>query len=351
MYEVDFLPVEAENGPSSKSGDAIALRFTRESDGSQRVIVIDAGFTAVGQTLVDHVTDFYGTRHVDLLISTHPDADHLNGLQTVVEELQVDELLIHRPRLHASSVRDFANLEAVDALIAAAGAHGTTVTEPFSGLSRFENQIMILGPSEEFYECKLAEHLSEESDGRGAGVRARAALSAAATLSRDLLSKVMQWYPVETLGEDGVTSPRNETSVVMLLNCDGRRLLFTGDAGLEGLAAAADNYEAFIGTFAQAPLNLFHVPHHGSRRNLSPSMLDRIIGTKDNPFGPTTAIVSSAKADPKHPSPKIMNALGRRGAAPAATEGRGICFTFNALSRSGWGPVTPVGPLVEEDGD
>jgi beta-lactamase superfamily II metal-dependent hydrolase len=350
VYEVDFLPVESTGGPSSKSGDAITVRFTRAADGSQRVIVIDAGFGAVGQDVVDHVMNYYDTTHVDLVISTHPDGDHLNGLVTVIEQLDVEELLIHQPRLHAASVADFTNLEAVDTLIKSAKANGTTVTEPFEWLSRFEHQVLILGPSKTFYESKLAEHLDEESGGRGAVAKAVRMLSSATLATRDLLSKALSFYPAETLGEDGVTSPRNETSVVMLLSCDGERLLFTGDAGLEGLGRAVDNYEDVFGSFQQHPLRMFHVPHHGSRRNLSPSLLDRVIGTRDGgAFGNTSAIVSSAKADLKHPSPKVMNALGRRGATALATEGGHICHFSDGAGRPGWGPVTPVGPLAEDD--
>lgn len=351
MYEVDFLPVEAADGPSEKSGDAITVRFTRAQDDSQRVMVIDAGFSDVGQDVVDHVGKYYGTTHVDLVVSTHPDTDHLNGLKTVVEQLDVDELLIHQPRLHTHSLGNFTNLDAVDELIATAKKHGTKVTEPFTGLSRFEDQVLILGPSESFYESKLAEQLDEGNKLRAALERHLAASSLVSTNATDPLSKTQTWYPPETLDEGGETSPRNETSVVMLLRCDERRLLFTGDTGLEGLGQAADHYESMVGPFPYFPLNLFQIPHHGSRRNLSPSLLDRILGTEDNPFASTSAIASSAKANLKHPSPKVTNAIGRRGVTALATEGKSICSHHNGPARIGWGPVKPIGPLVEDADD
>jgi hypothetical protein len=37
MYEIDFLPVESENGPGSKSGDAIIIHFRRVPGGRERV--------------------------------------------------------------------------------------------------------------------------------------------------------------------------------------------------------------------------------------------------------------------------------------------------------------------------
>jgi beta-lactamase superfamily II metal-dependent hydrolase len=99
MYQLDFLPVEAEDGNGSKSGDAIAGRMWLP-DGSSRVIVVDAGYSAIGDDIVDHIRTYYRTNSVDLAVSTHPDADHLNGLQHVVEQMAVRELLIHRPRRH-----------------------------------------------------------------------------------------------------------------------------------------------------------------------------------------------------------------------------------------------------------
>lgn len=343
MYEVDFLPVEAEDGPSSKSGDAITVRFTKDLDGSQKVVVIDAGFKSFGQQVVEHVRTYYGTSRVDLLISTHPDSDHLNGLQTVVEELDVVELLVHRPELHVGSVTDFSNLEALQSLLDAADSAGTKITEPFTGLSYFEDQVTILGPTATFYEEKLAEHLSESRSGVLGG-----ALAHAVNFARDLLSRKLSFYPTETLGDDGVTGPRNETSVVTLIRSAGKRLLFTGDAGLEGLGAAVDQYESTIGLFSDHPLSVFHVPHHGSRRNVSPGLLDRIIGPIGTSYGAPSAVVSSAAADKKHPSPKVTNALGRRGAEPVATEGRTILSSDGIALRSGWGPAAAIGPLAED---
>jgi hypothetical protein len=58
MYEVDFLPVESEEGPGSKSGDAIAIHW-REGDGEDMVVVIDSGFTNVGDDVADHIEKYY----------------------------------------------------------------------------------------------------------------------------------------------------------------------------------------------------------------------------------------------------------------------------------------------------
>ena len=94
-YEIDLLAV----GEESKGGDAIAVRYG-EFAGSreqQTVIVIDGGYADTGQILVDLIRTRYGTTHVDLVLSTHPDRDHVTGLEVVLKQLSVGQFL-PRPR-------------------------------------------------------------------------------------------------------------------------------------------------------------------------------------------------------------------------------------------------------------
>jgi beta-lactamase superfamily II metal-dependent hydrolase len=344
MHEVDFLPVESESGPGSKSGDAIAVRFTVEAEQRNAVMVIDGGFSHIGENLADHIAKYYKTDVVDLVISTHPDADHLNGLSTLIEKVQAKELLIHQPRLHTRDVSDFSNLEALDSLISLAESRGVKITEPFTGLSRFGGQVSVLGPTEYYYEELLEQHLKEERSGLS-----HASKSSFGTALRDLLSKTLSYLPIETLGNDGETSPRNNTSVITLLREGSDRLMFTGDAGISSLEEACNEYESTVGEFSINPLSFFQAPHHGSRRNLGPDILDRILGERGNSYSGVTAFISSAKISQKHPSPKVVNALSRRGCQVFATEGRTITHWEGAPPREGWTTLAPFGPLSEDD--
>jgi beta-lactamase superfamily II metal-dependent hydrolase len=347
MYQIDFLPVESAAGPGSKSGDAIAMRFSIGS--TWVVVVIDGGFTDTGDDLAAHIEKYYGTSYIDLMISTHPDADHINGLARLMEQTTVGELLVHRPRLHARSVTEFSNIEAVDNLIKVATEAGTKVTEPFTGLTRFGDHIRILGPTEAYYEELISEYLEEERTGVAAKARLIASLQFSSEL--DLLKRFLQSMPAETLTDDVETSPRNSTSVVTLLTVDSRRFMFTGDAGIQSLEKAADEYERLHGSFASSGLRFFQGPHHGSRRNLGPTILDRMFGSESAPFGSFISIISSAKASVKHPSPKVVNALKRRGGSVYATEGVTICEpSIDAPSR-GWVTLNPLPALVEDNDD
>jgi beta-lactamase superfamily II metal-dependent hydrolase len=350
VYEVDFLPVESENGPGSKSGDAIAVHFKRATTGEDMVVVIDGGFTAVGDDLAEHIERWYGTRYVDLVISTHPDADHINGIARLLERLEVGELLLHQPMLHHPDVSDFSNIEAVQNLLDVAKEQDVTVTEPFTDLTRFEGQLMILGPTRSYYEQLVSQHIQEEQS--GTTMRAASTAGRIIEFAKSLLDHTLSYLPVETLTDDGDTGPRNNSSVITLLQLDDRRLLFTGDAGISALEAAADVYSEKIGSFSEFPLRFIQIPHHGSKRNVGPTILDRILGSKGISFsGMTTAYASSALADEKHPSPKVTNAFGRRGCLVSASEGRGIRHGHNAPDRDGWSTLTPLPPLREDDDD
>ncbi|MFC8391122.1 ComEC/Rec2 family competence protein [Streptomyces sp. NPDC057238] len=344
MYEVDFLPVESESGPGSKSGDAIALRFTVEAEQRNAVVVIDGGFSYIGENLADHIAEYYETDVVDLIVSTHPDADHLNGISTLIEKVQAKELLIHQPRLHTYDVSDFSNLEALDSLISLAKSRSIPITEPFTGLSRFGGQFSVLGPTRSYYEKLLEQHLTEARSGLSHA--SKATFSSAV---RGLLSKTLSYLPIETLSDDVETSPRNNTSVISLLRVGTSRLMFTGDAGIPALDAACDEYERTIGNFSSAPLDFFQAPHHGSRRNLGPTVLDRILGERGAPYSDVASFISSAKISEKHPSPKVVNALTRRGCQVFATEGRTITHSHAAPTRHNWTTLTPFGPLSEDD--
>ena len=173
MYEVDFLPV----GDTGQSGDAIALKFTRPDNGQLAHVIVDAGFQDDGETLVRHVARWFGTTSIDLAIVTHPDGDHIGGMGTVLEELDVGTLAVHLIGQHGAACPPAA--DAVDDLVDIATRQGTRVVEPFSGVTGFGG-VKILGPDEEWYDELVADEVTEARTGSAqrAG-RVRQALRAA----------------------------------------------------------------------------------------------------------------------------------------------------------------------------
>ena len=76
-------------------GDSILIR----SDGYN--ILIDAGENNKGQTVVSYLQS-QGVKTLDLVIGTHPHSDHIGGLDVVVNEMEVKQVLM--PELKKSVV-------------------------------------------------------------------------------------------------------------------------------------------------------------------------------------------------------------------------------------------------------
>lgn len=351
MLDIDFVAGSNSDPASSSSYDAITIRFKDDTDQEQKVIVIDGGFSDIGNDVVNHINEHYGTNKVDLMISTHPDSDHLNGLISAIQQLEVQELLIHQPDKYQDDLSEFTNLDNLNTLLAFAADEGIAITDPYTGLSRFDGRITILGPTEWYYKQLLDEQLDPEV--KAAFARQRTPSVLATTLA-NLFDKAISYLPIETLGDGGVTHPRNNSSVITLLDFRNKRYMFTGDAGIPALEYAAEEYEATFGSFAAAPLNFFQAPHHGSKRNVGKTILNRILGHQgavhnDNFHG----FIHAAKASAKHPSPKVTNALMRRGCQQknlAVTNGLTKWHHSNSPERVGWSSIAPY-PILSEDDD
>lgn len=341
--EIDFLAV----GDESKSGDAIALRYGDLSGPreAQTIVIIDGGFADTGPKLVRLVRERYGTGHADIVISTHPDNDHVAGLVPVVEQMTVGELWLHRPWNHSQSLAKAAStrfsatglseymaksLSKAQELEEAAESRGVDIVEPFAGTTSRDAQLRVMGPSREYYSI-LAPQFPEQASGPSLMTKAREA-------GRGLLPETPQ---LEQLTEDGETSPQNESSVVALLETEGKRFLFTGDAGLEALNQVIEKL-AHEGLTAGG-LRFVQVPHHGSQRNVSPWLLDRLLGPKGTDALVGTGFVSAApQGQPKHPNKKVTNAFHRRGYRVHATRGENKWHHHNAPLRPDYGPSEPL---------
>ncbi len=348
-YEVEFLAV----GENSKSGDAIVCSWL-ERTGRRRILVVDGGYQATGEKIVQLVHDRFGTDFIDIVVSTHPDDDHANGLVVVLEECLVGELLMHQPWMHGvtgaslfpggrfsdRSLRTEAmkSLDAVRILAEQALEAGVPATEPFTGLTRFDGVIEILGPTVEFYESLMP-------DFRSTGSRT-SSLSAILAKAGTLATKLRESLDIETLTDSGETSAENNSSTVVQLNLNGQRVLLTGDAGIPALERVADRLEGTGRTTDS--LRLAQVPHHGSKRNVGPSVLDRLLGLRlGRDLFLRPAVVSAAPdGEPKHPAKQVTNAFRRRGTPVFATQGINLRVDYNA-PLPGYTPASPL-PLYAE---
>jgi beta-lactamase superfamily II metal-dependent hydrolase len=350
-YEIDFLPV----GDGSRSGDAIALRYGNllGDRSEQTVIVIDGGFTDDGEALVALITNHYGTDYVDIVVATHPEQDHIKGLEIVLEQLRVGQLWMHKPWAHSSTLSasrssSFGNIrlseklqesmrEASDLEVLASRLR-IPVIEPFTGLASADRNFFVIGPDPDYYD-ELLEQMP--------GVTQEAAT---ASLLRKLAEVAQRLVPetllIETLTDTGETSAQNNSSVISVLEFDGRISIFTGDAGMPALDRATGVLEN--AGYTPGRCKFIQIPHHGSRRNVGPTILDRLLGSKGTEDNRGTAYVSAAKAGgPKHPAKKVTNAFRRRGYLPHATQGDAKRHHHDAPPRPGYSACDPL-PLFTE---
>lgn len=339
-YEIDVLAV----GDGERSGDAIAMRYSIDG-GPWSVLVIDGGNKEAGARLVEHIRREYGTNVVNNALNTHPDADHSSGLTEVLENLDVRALWMHKPWEHVPdimhafddgrlTIRSVGN-RIQEALRAACSVHdlavekGVPVFEPFQG--SVIGGLVVMAPTMLQYQA-LVPHFRSTPPAAipsplGSMPRGIAALAEA----------LATWIPATQWAEDLAlgakpTAAENESSVVLCGNFGGERILFTGDAGPNGLLTAAE-FAARCGVSLQG-LRLLQTPHHGSRNNLSSAVLRAISAS--------TAFVSVAANSPTHPRRSVTNALQRRGTQVYATKGKTLRFHLNAGERPGWTSAAPV---------
>ena len=367
-YEIDFVGVGSDK--CTKDADAICLRWKNgisEPDKQLYTVgVVDGGFDVHGDTMVKHMNRYYfddmeneksaDKKIVDFMVVTHPDQDHTIGLKRILESFTVKKIYMNRPWLYVDDLFNKVNDGRItkDSLYRRLRGKYNTVAEiediaqeqdipiyeVFEG-TFIERNLLILSPSKNFYLSMLIESektpLQENAETREDGLSYRF-IRTAKTHVLDLL----ETWDNETLREGEHTSAENETSVVMRGIVDGSGFFLTGDAGIRALTNAID-YMDSIGEDILNDISFFQIPHHGGRHNVSPSVLDRMLGEKV-PKGVVTnkdAIASAAK-DSDHPLKMVTNAFIRRGVRTYKTAGNVICHHDGEMPKRYWGPLTEI---------
>lgn len=363
-FEIDFLPV----GNGDRSGDAIALRYGHQGD--YKILVYDGGTKESGQALVDHIKYYYRssweTPRVDYVVNSHPHNDHASGLTVVLEDLVVGELWMHRPWVYSPVIRDYfkdgrltdnslakrlqENLAPAYELEQIANRRRIPIYEPFRGarIGAFE----VLSPEKAWYVRELIPEFTKSPEPKEA--------EEWATLFDELkwildeiakkeaaekqVSLIQTTWENEDLRDDVETEAENESSIVLWGSIDGEGILLTGDAGIRALSSAADFAES-KGLSLPRDLSFIQVPHHGSRNNVSPGVLNRILGPpkgRENAVTTKSAVVSASEQSSTHPRRVVVNGFIRRGVEVIATKGVPIRFQLNMHARQNWSDASPL---------
>lgn len=366
--EIEFLPV----GDGCKAGDAIVIRYG-DANGYE-LMVIDGGNLDSGKAVVSHIQSNFGYNAVVThAVVTHPDADHASGMREVLAGLTVKNLWLHKPWDFAAAARPyFANknwtdqglaqalreeYDIISDLVNTAEKNKTVVQQPFAGM--YIGPFRVVSPYRSVYPFFIPQFDrtpdADQEAIKAAGWWIGKPPGIFATLLEKAVAKVQKWidesWENERLKDGGCTSASNETSIVLYGDFGpGRRVLLTGDAGIWGLSMV-EHYAQTNGLALQ-DFMLVQVPHHGSRRNVGPTILNSILGPIKPNGTPahSQAYVSAPKDDDTHPRKMVLNAFMRRGYKVAATQGNKIVFWGGFPARPGYGSLTmlPFATQVED---
>ena len=361
-YEIDYIGVKADK--ATKDADAICLRWKTgialNGMPIYKVCVIDGGFEAHGNAMIAHMNQYYfddaegvkskEKKTIDFVVVTHPDQDHAIGLKQVLKAFDVKKIYMNRPWLYVDELFDKVNdgritkqslrerlrnnYETIADIENIAEENKIPIYEAFEG-TYVENEILILSPEKQFYLDLLVESektpLQEQAAFNQDGLFGRIANAVKAYI----VNKFEDW-DIETLRENEETSAENETSVVLRGLVEGDGFLLTGDAGIRALNKAIDYMEQ-IGEDVISEISFYQIPHHGGRHNVSPSLLDRMVGqrVKKGATRNKTAYASVAEGS-DHPLKMVTNAYIRRGVSTYETNGNTICHHCGQMPKRGW---------------
>ena len=343
FFEIDFL----ETGDKG-SGNAITLRYR---DGHDYIHVVDGGYTGDGDKIVEHISKYYdNATFINHVVLTHPDGDHAAGLKKVLEKFRIGTLWMNRPWLHIDELlprfnydyteeglirrlkKDFPHTAELEEI---AKNKRIEIKQAFQGTNIGKS--IVLAPSINRYIDIIVESDKTPEPERLAASEGRL-FERVAVFIRNFAAN---WGEENLKGTSEGTSQENESSIVQFTELCGKKILLTGDAGVEALDEAYD-YALRLGI--QLPgIDRFDVPHHGSRRNLSSDVLDKWLGPKLSigSYSPLfTAIISANRNDSEHPKKAVIRALIHRGARVFQT--KGVLWSYQDAPHRGWSPASAL---------
>lgn len=360
-YEIDFI------GSNNVFSDATAIGFRwKDALGNYTVGVFDGGTSALGTALKGHMETYYfdssnEKKTVDYVFCSHPHEDHASGLKEILENFDVKKLYMNRPWNHIDELfkrvsdgritkdsltrrlkEDYPYIADLEDI---ANEKNIPIYDAFEG-DTIGDKLTVLSPSKEFYLDLIAE---DQKD-----------IMKKSNPISELFSKVVAFvkniaesWTDEKLRENVSTDPINETSTVLLGRMGNEQFLLTGDVGIKGLRKAID-YADSISNSLKDNVDIYEIPHHGGRHNVSPSIMNDLVGEivdEGKKNGKYAFACVGAGSD--HPKKMVVNAFIRRGAIVCKTDGHTVNHhEGNMPTRYGWGPVSPLGFSEEvEDWD
>lgn len=297
-YEIHILNVD--------DADAIVIKYSPD-DQIWCIAVIDAGNIGDGNKVKRCVgkSKYDGKYHINYAICTHPDKDHKGGFFDLLndQEVDIENFCVMDPWEYLEK-EDFTRVKyrqnakmkarspfnspngSSENLIEIAEKKGILCVvhegDYFSDIPLF-----VIGPSQEYYkECVLGmvEEFAELKDDPNLEKFDEK------TFPDDKEAKSV----IDKVEDESYT---NKSSMVLMFRpSDDKKFLLCGDAASSSLQDLIDRKKEIV------KYCTIKVPHHGSKHNLTTSIIDSL--------SPVSAVIS-AKGTKKHPNSAIVQWLSK----------------------------------------
>lgn len=266
---------------SAEYGEAIIIRTMAE--GKPFTIVVDGGPESTADSIVNSLQE---VGHIDMMILTHFDEDHIFGLIRYVEQFKGKVLPVDTFWCNCAQEIDLAP----DSKISDAGYGNANtlarylreqskvkpdfiwtqdITVAMTQFVKGDLKIQVLSPTIDI--------LNELKDGYNEYVREHAWIDSEE--STDIALVGLNPDAKRTI-DDLVKkdNPRtvnlwNKASIAFLLNAEGKQVLMLGDADADIVAESIENR---YGKDAVLDIDLVKLSHHGSKHNISKRLLSHI---------------------------------------------------------------------------
>lgn len=305
----------------ARQGDAIWIRW-----GDANQILVDMGTRATGKAIRKRLSklDEKG-RHFDLLVVTHIDVDHIGGVMSGLVEAKAtlppvtfDDIWFNGwDHLHGRKTSQLEGMGTKDGEALSLWLATRPWNKQFKrGPVRREAKsfpevtladgltLTVLGPSKERLKQLQSTWTQAVHDALAKQLRKpKGKLEELGTTDPPVLDTQQQLEHLaqSQLGTDG--SEANGTSISLLLEYDGKRVLLTGDGFADDVTnalkeLASQRSELIDKKTKRIRLDLVKMPHHGSQNNISRDLVEAVTC-------PTWAFSSDGTIY-KHPDPPAI---------------------------------------------
>ncbi|RNL52102.1 ComEC/Rec2 family competence protein [Pedobacter jejuensis] len=262
-------------------GDAIHIHY-KGTDGTFHNILIDGGMEkgdiyerslrkALEKIILRHET-------IDLWIITHIDDDHIGGIlrlikdEEILSQLDLGKTIFwynysiwdYDTGIRENNQKSYRQGIRLRTYLSEAGNLVSPVTDAMPAVDLWGATLTIVSPNEQAYQELLVKWNNEEIK-----IRTQKSSGPKRSTENDYKTKIVDFDLAKEVLDD---SEENASSIAFILEFNGKAVLFTADSNpavlIQSLSRLNDD--------EMIKLDYMQVPHHGSRFNISNSLLKLI---------------------------------------------------------------------------